>query len=74
MESTTIKDSLLEVVKGSDFGRVPARFPVVFCGGHGVQGLDTYRIIRDKFYPVSFACLSLSWDEESAESVACVRL
>ena len=49
MESTAIKDSLLEVVKGSDFGRIPARLPVVFRSGHGVQGLDTYRIIGDEF-------------------------
>ena len=49
MESTAIKDSLFEVVEGSDFGRVPARLPVVLCSGHGVQGLDTYRIIGDEF-------------------------
>ncbi len=45
MEHAAVQDSLLEVVEGSDFGRVSARLPIVFHSGHGVQGLDTYRII-----------------------------
>jgi len=48
MESATVKDSLLEVVEGSNSGGVPARLPVVFHSCHGVQGLNTHRIIRDE--------------------------
>ena len=48
MERTAIKDSLLEVVEGSDFGGVPARFPIIVHSGHGIEGLDTHGIIGDE--------------------------
>ena len=48
MESATVEDGLLEVVEGSYFGGVPARLPVVFHSCHGVQGLNTHRIIGDE--------------------------
>jgi hypothetical protein len=48
MEGTAIKDSLFEVVKGSNFDGGPAGFPVIVIGSHGIKGLDANRIIRDE--------------------------
>ena len=48
VERTAIKDSLLEVVEGRDFGGVPARFPIVVHSSHSIEGLDTHGIIGDE--------------------------
>ena len=48
MECTAIKDSLFEVVKGSDFDGGLAGFLVIVVGSHGIKGLDANRIIRDE--------------------------